>query len=81
MRELLLSYNPETGRCHGVTPGCLALQNPALVIHIHRVPNGVTLPEVCMLVEKNPAIRQQRQGRYEDLCRKGKTGRALKKAG
>ena len=76
MRELLLCHNPDTGRCHGITSE--PLMQLGSMIHIYRVPNGVPLPQVCMLVEKRADIRMRGHGTYEELQRR--PARKLRKA-
>lgn len=61
-----LLWNPDTGRCHGVQ----RIPARGEGIRITEVPKGVTLAEVCMLVEKRPDIRQRGEGAYAELCRK-----------
>lgn len=79
MNTVLLAWNPDTRRCHGVRPDSAAKKYPELLIKITRVPKTVTLPEVCVLVEHHPEIRHRRKGMYEDLCVKSR--RTLRKAG
>lgn len=72
MNEFHLLWNPATGRCHGVKniPAC------SEGIRITEVPKGVTLPEVCMLVEKRPDIRQRGHGVYAELLKKTRQRKA-----
>ena len=76
MRKLILAWNPDTRRCHGVRPGSLALRNPRELIRIQEIPGGVSLPEVCMLVEKRSDIRQRGHGVYAELLKKTRQRKA-----
>lgn len=71
MNDYALHWNADTGRCHGVSKRLKC----AGAIRITEIPKGVTLPEVCMLVEKRPDIRQRGFGIYAELLKRN----ALKK--
>lgn len=81
MNTHLLSWNPDTCRCHGVRQDSPEMRHPELLIRITRVPQAVTLPEVCMLVERRPEVRLRRKGTYEELRGKTRSQPRLRKAG
>ena len=81
MNTHLLAWNPDTCRCHGVRPDSCDMKYPALLIRITRVPKTVTLPEVCLLVERHPEVRHRLKGTFEELHSKARPAARLRKAG